>query len=165
MDGLCRKYTWLDKDSVRYGAREWQRRMFLAPDANPVVRQVKHIPTGLTLTAGDAAELMDVVQRCAKPETTNGQADSFLGVHLSHCNFGENSGVCKYGEDEICPALTEAWDWLGKAVDKSNRPAKETVAEVCGAGGAKKQTPEQKRDYDKWIAKYEAPSGVQMGDL
>jgi hypothetical protein len=27
------------------------------------------------------------------------------GVHLTHCNFGENLGSCKYGEDETCPAL------------------------------------------------------------
>lgn len=26
-------------------------------------------------------------------------------THLTHCNFGENLGSCKYGEDEICPAL------------------------------------------------------------
>ena len=27
------------------------------------------------------------------------------GVHLRHCNFGEEFGRCKYGEDETCPAL------------------------------------------------------------
>lgn len=27
------------------------------------------------------------------------------GVHLTHCNQDENEGVCKYGEDETCPAL------------------------------------------------------------
>jgi hypothetical protein len=28
-----------------------------------------------------------------------------IGVHLSHCGFGENVGHCKYGDDEICPAV------------------------------------------------------------
>ena len=32
MEDLCRRHKWLDKDSVRYGAREWQRRMFLVPE-------------------------------------------------------------------------------------------------------------------------------------
>jgi hypothetical protein len=34
----------------------------------------------------------------------------------------------------------------------------------CNPPSAKEQTPEQKRDYDKWIANYKAPSGAQMGD-
>lgn len=29
------------------------------------------------------------------------------GVHMSHCNQGENEGECKYGEDDICPALKD----------------------------------------------------------
>jgi NAD-specific glutamate dehydrogenase len=32
MDELVSRYSWLDKDSVRFGAREWQRVMFLAPE-------------------------------------------------------------------------------------------------------------------------------------
>lgn len=32
MDELCGQYSWLDRDSVRFGARAWQRRMFLAPE-------------------------------------------------------------------------------------------------------------------------------------
>ena len=40
-----------------------------------------------------------------------------LGVHLSHCNFGENANVCKYGDDD-CPALTPQWLWLGKALQE-----------------------------------------------
>lgn len=33
------------------------------------------------------------------------------GVHMCHCNQGENENTCKYGELDICPALdgTE-WD-------------------------------------------------------
>ena len=27
------------------------------------------------------------------------------GVHMSHCNQGENKKYCKYGEHDICPAL------------------------------------------------------------
>lgn len=49
-----------------------------------------------------------------------------LGVHLSHCNFGENAGDCKYGEDETCPALTEAWSWFGAGMQRlaAERPAR-----------------------------------------
>ena len=32
MDALFSRHSWLDKDSVRFGAREWQRQMFLAPE-------------------------------------------------------------------------------------------------------------------------------------
>lgn len=41
-----------------------------------------------------------------------------LGVHLSHCNFGENAGHCKYGDDD-CPALTESWSWFGNALQRA----------------------------------------------
>ena len=37
-----------------------------------------------------------------------------LGVHLSHCNHGENVAGCKYGEHETCPALSKKWSWFGK---------------------------------------------------
>lgn len=40
-----------------------------------------------------------------------------LDVHLSHCNFGENVNACKYGQDN-CPALSEEWSWLGKALEQ-----------------------------------------------
>jgi len=43
-----------------------------------------------------------------------------FGTHLSHCNFGENSGFCKYGEDD-CPALSESWSWVGKAIDRGGK--------------------------------------------
>jgi hypothetical protein len=49
-----------------------------------------------------------------------------LGVHLSHCNFGENAGACKYGEDD-CPALTDSWEWLGLALQRVRD------CEDCGA--------------------------------
>lgn len=39
-----------------------------------------------------------------------------LGVHLSHCNFGENAGHCKYG-DEDCPACSQDWAWFGDALE------------------------------------------------
>ncbi len=48
---------------------EWQLRMFLAPPRNPVVERVKDTLNGCTLTAGDAVELMDAIQRCTKPES------------------------------------------------------------------------------------------------
>jgi hypothetical protein len=41
-----------------------------------------------------------------------------LGTHLSHCNFGEYPGVCKYG-DEDCPALTESWSWFGQNMQRA----------------------------------------------
>jgi hypothetical protein len=43
-----------------------------------------------------------------------------LGVHLSHCNFGEQPNACKYGDDD-CPALTEGWSWFGKALQRADR--------------------------------------------
>ena len=36
-----------------------------------------------------------------------------LGIHLSHCNIGEQYDNCKYG-DENCPALTSEWSWIGE---------------------------------------------------
>lgn len=47
-----------------------------------------------------------------------------LGVHLSHCNFGENKCVCKYG-DPNCPALTEAWSWVGNRLSDGERAREE----------------------------------------
>lgn len=46
--------------------------------------------------------------------------DNKLGLHLSHCNFGENAGQCKYGEDD-CPALSESWSWLGNSLQQLAR--------------------------------------------
>ena len=40
------------------------------------------------------------------------------GVHLSHCNFGEHAGSCKYGDDD-CPALTESWKWFGDRLQEN----------------------------------------------
>ncbi len=40
-----------------------------------------------------------------------------LGVHLSHCNFGEHAGTCKYCDDN-CPALSEEWRWIGNAINR-----------------------------------------------
>ena len=37
-------------------------------------------------------------------------------THISHCNFGEYPGSCKYGPNEQCPALSEQWSWLGEAI-------------------------------------------------
>lgn len=41
-------------------------------------------------------------------------------THLTHCNSGEHPDTCKYGDDD-CPALTEQWRWLGKALDQAQR--------------------------------------------
>jgi hypothetical protein len=54
--------------AVKRGATEWQRRMFLAPEPNPFVAEVKRQLRGVTLTAGDAVELMDAIRQCTKPE-------------------------------------------------------------------------------------------------
>jgi hypothetical protein len=43
------------------------------------------------------------------------------GAHLSHCNFGEHADSCKYGEHDTCPALSEAWSWLGKNLQRLER--------------------------------------------
>lgn len=40
-----------------------------------------------------------------------------FGVHLSHCNFGENVGTCKYGDDD-CPSL-HGWRWFGDMLERS----------------------------------------------
>lgn len=29
--------------------------------------------------------------------------DQGYGVHMRHCNQGENEDICKYGETDICP--------------------------------------------------------------
>lgn len=50
-----------------------------------------------------------------------------LGIHLSHCNFGEHIGSCKYGNAD-CPALTNEWSWFGLALQKNNRVVKELHA-------------------------------------
>lgn len=44
-----------------------------------------------------------------------------LGTHLSHCNFGEYKGMCKYGDEEDCPALSEEWGWFGKNLQENER--------------------------------------------
>ncbi len=31
--------------------------------------------------------------------------DRDYGVHMRHCNQGENKRICKYGETNICPML------------------------------------------------------------
>ena len=34
-------------------------------------------------------------------------------VHMSHCNQGENEKTCKYGEQDICPAL-DGTEWYNE---------------------------------------------------
>jgi hypothetical protein len=62
-----------------------------------------------------------------------GLANSKLGVHLSHCNFGENAGVCKYGESD-CPALADSWAWLGEALQNRSTPPPATQEPVAVPG-------------------------------
>ncbi len=35
------------------------------------------------------------------------EGERHYGVHMNHCGSGENRRNCKYGEDEICPALAD----------------------------------------------------------
>lgn len=35
------------------------------------------------------------------------KGDQSYGVHMSHCNQGENKLICKYGEDNICPMIED----------------------------------------------------------
>lgn len=49
-----------------------------------------------------------------------------LGVHLSHCNFGEHAGTCAYGDDENCQALSESWSWFGKSLQRSEAAKAQT---------------------------------------
>lgn len=57
-----------------------------------------------------------------------GLAESWVGstnktfVHLAHCNFGENDGMCKYGDEDDCPAIRE-WGWLRAAYAQSDNSA------------------------------------------
>ncbi len=53
------------------------------------------------------------IERIAQAEA----ALADLRKHLSHCNFGENMGCCKY-DDDNCPALDESWSWFGLAIQK-----------------------------------------------
>lgn len=55
------------------------------------------------------------------PDEEQQKANRRLGVHLSHCNFGEYANRCKYGEDADCPALSESWSWFGKIVQERDR--------------------------------------------
>lgn len=55
------------------------------------------------------------------PDEAQQKANHRLGVHLSHCNFGEYENRCKYCEDETCPALEESWSWIGKAIQERDR--------------------------------------------
>ncbi len=56
-----------------------------------------------------------------------------LGVHLSHCNFGEQPNACKYGEDD-CPALTEDWSWFGKWLQRADKLLRAAPTEPAPAG-------------------------------
>ena len=44
---------------------EWQHRMFLAPEPNPVVQKIKDSLLGCTLTVDDAVELMNDIRMCS----------------------------------------------------------------------------------------------------
>jgi len=35
------------------------------------------------------------------------KGDQSYGVHMSHCNQGENELICKYGETDICPMIED----------------------------------------------------------
>jgi hypothetical protein len=61
----------------------------------------------------DAPTLLRLVNAAVESEMRN------LGVHLSHCNFGENAGGCKYGDPD-CPALA-GWAWFGRALDRERK--------------------------------------------
>lgn len=69
---------------------------------------------GVSFDQGKAKQATDYL------EERLGDFTKYLGVHLSHCNFGENANQCKYGEDD-CPALSESWSWLGKALQQLAR--------------------------------------------
>lgn len=59
----------------------------------------------------------------------------FLGVHLAHCNFGDNSGSCKYG-DANCPALTSPYSWIGKKIDAATTQSWPSVMYGVNIDGA-----------------------------
>jgi hypothetical protein len=54
-------------------------------------------------------------------------------VHLTHCNMGEHSGGCKYGNDDECPALSDGLKWMGQRIDDGVRMKRAMgVAERAG---------------------------------
>lgn len=73
-----------------------------------------------------------------------------LGVHLSHCNFGENVNACKYGQDN-CPALSEEWSWLGKALEQRAN----LQAELERVRGELAETKEVEVALSSKVAEYE----------
>jgi Zn finger protein HypA/HybF involved in hydrogenase expression len=106
-----------------------------------------------------------------------------LSVHLSHCNFGENAGACKYG-DENCPALTERWRWFGDYLQRADRklaqaeaapqllafaddPADQEMARVIGGINANSATIAQgMREYARLkVAQAEAAPKQETGQI
>jgi hypothetical protein len=73
-------------------------------------QQYRIEPLDITVSHGPVPEPL--------PERPASDHDRHLGTHLSHCNFGENSGQCKYGESD-CPALTEGWSWFGNSLQRA----------------------------------------------
>lgn len=78
------------------------------------------------------ARLMHAMNTAAptkEAEQAEAPSDNVM-VHITHCNFGEYSGSCKYGDAENCPALSPSFSWIGKAIDKGNA----THPPASGAG-------------------------------
>ena len=74
---------------------------------------------GIVHDAPGLEAVRERLNRYFAEHTLPAKADN-LGVHLSHCNFGENVGVCKYGDDD-CPALSESWRWLGQMIESKKK--------------------------------------------
>lgn len=91
-----------------------------------------------------------------------------LGVHLSHCNFGEHAGCCKYGEDKDCPALSDGWSWFGKNLQTADRLREKAAAPEARNGRALQFAREKFVDLIESllgdpIGVYESPAGVRAG--
>ena len=89
------------------------------PDyALPILRA--YLVGGGLLGSGWSMALVNEIERLHKERDTEVDAAMRqLGMHLSHCNFGEHVGACKYG-DADCPALA-GWAWFGRAINRNQR--------------------------------------------
>jgi hypothetical protein len=100
MDELFEQHSWLDKDSVRFGAREWQSRMFLDPDPSEGFHEMKEAIDvryrGKTITRAEADELMGMINRCVPPVPKADQKVPEAIKSFTWGDFERNCGVPEF---------------------------------------------------------------------
>jgi hypothetical protein len=116
------------------GAKYWADRICAVLAMPSPERDAGTVGEGIEdLLIGEGLPEADWVNVRITEAYRRGLANSKLGVHLSHCNFGENAGVCKYGESD-CPALADSWAWLGEALQNRSTPLPATREPVAAPG-------------------------------